>query len=185
MKFGPTIIKLRALHRVSQEQLASAAKVSRATIQNVEADRKAPQGDTVRGIAAAFGMTLEQLDAELAKDNAPTVTFDVPTNHDAWLESEATRLGVSIPDVLAALRRMAESDPDGLADAVANMQTDPSGLARIIGGKTLKGTTGSSPKKSSSPAARDRGQPSDRVPAGRKERRGCPVPSLLPDFQRD
>ena len=82
MRYGPTVIKLRAKRRLSQEELAALMDVSRATVQNIEGDKKAPQGSTIRKLAAALGMGVEEFDAEVEKDNAPTVTFDVPLKSD-------------------------------------------------------------------------------------------------------
>lgn len=67
---GQKVRRIRESRFMSQEELAAAAKVSRATVQNVEADRRLGQrGKTVRSLAAALGVHV----SDLAEPDAETV----------------------------------------------------------------------------------------------------------------
>jgi transcriptional regulator with XRE-family HTH domain len=54
---GSTLRRLRERAGLSQEELAAKAQVSRASIQNWEADRRAPRRAPVRRLAAALGVS--------------------------------------------------------------------------------------------------------------------------------
>jgi transcriptional regulator with XRE-family HTH domain len=70
--FGETVRKLRESKRWSQDKLAAIGGISRATVQNAEA-QKVPNlhGNTYHKIADALGLTSEQLDALWRDDAAP------------------------------------------------------------------------------------------------------------------
>jgi len=53
---------------LSQEELAAKAQVSRASIQNWEADRTAPRRAESRRLAAALGITVDTLKAHARED---------------------------------------------------------------------------------------------------------------------
>jgi transcriptional regulator with XRE-family HTH domain len=54
---GSTLRRLRERADLSQEELAAKAQVSRASIQNWEADRRAPRRAESRRLAAALGVS--------------------------------------------------------------------------------------------------------------------------------
>jgi transcriptional regulator with XRE-family HTH domain len=74
--FGETIRQLREGKRLSQEELAAAAGLSRATVQNVEksAQRKV-RGSSYRRLAEGLGLTIDELEARLTGD---TVAVHLP-----------------------------------------------------------------------------------------------------------
>lgn len=67
-QLGKGLRDLREQAGLSQEELAAAAQVSRASIQNWEANRTAPRRAESRRLAAALGMTVEVLRARLEED---------------------------------------------------------------------------------------------------------------------
>lgn len=63
---GSALSYLRRRYRVSQDELASRANLARSTIVNLEKHRtRRPNASTLNQLAAAFGLSREQLDAEL------------------------------------------------------------------------------------------------------------------------
>jgi transcriptional regulator with XRE-family HTH domain len=62
---GSALRHLREHAGWSQEELAAKAQVSRASIQNWESNRTAPRRAETRRLAAAFGLTVDQLKARL------------------------------------------------------------------------------------------------------------------------
>lgn len=98
MSFGETIKRLRERAELSQEELASAAKLSRATIQNVEksANRKV-RGSSYRRLAEALGISLDELEREASQE---VKTLELPAQlYDAIIES-AAEAEVSVLDWL-------------------------------------------------------------------------------------
>jgi transcriptional regulator with XRE-family HTH domain len=79
--FGETIRQLREGKRLSQEELAAAAGLSRATVQNVEksAQRKV-RGSSYRRLAEGLGLTIDELEARLTGDTVavylPRAVYD-------------------------------------------------------------------------------------------------------------
>ena len=64
-QLGPTLRALREQAGLSQEELAAKTQVSRASIQNWEADRNAPRRAETRRLATALGMTVDALKARI------------------------------------------------------------------------------------------------------------------------
>lgn len=60
---GSTLKSLRSKAGMSQEELASKAQVSRASVQNWEGDRRQPRRAEARRLAAALGVNVEDLKA--------------------------------------------------------------------------------------------------------------------------
>jgi transcriptional regulator with XRE-family HTH domain len=87
-KFGDTVRRLRKAARLSQDELAQAAKVSRATIQIVEKSEE-PQmyGRNYRQLAAALGKTPDELDAEWRE--AGTRSLQLPAEVAGLIEQHA------------------------------------------------------------------------------------------------
>lgn len=64
-QLGQALRDLRERAGMSQEELAAKAQVSRASIQNWEANRTAPRRAETRRLATALGLTVEQLRAHV------------------------------------------------------------------------------------------------------------------------
>ncbi len=63
---GSALSHLRRRYRVSQDELASRANLAKSTIAKIEKHRtRRPNAATLDQLAMAFGLTREQLDAEL------------------------------------------------------------------------------------------------------------------------
>jgi transcriptional regulator with XRE-family HTH domain len=64
---GRTLRQLREQARLSQEELAAKAQVSRASVQNWEANRTTPRRAETRRLAAALGLTEQDLLAHVGR----------------------------------------------------------------------------------------------------------------------
>lgn len=107
-KFGEVLRRLRKNKRLSQDAFAAAADLNGQTISNIETGKVAvPRGETYRNIAAALGMSVEQLDAAvgLTLYPIPTGVLDglkaraalEKSTLDEWLARQAS-LSVTVYD---------------------------------------------------------------------------------------
>ena len=62
--FARALFRLRKARRWSQRKLAAVANIEAQTISNAETGSRFPRDETYEKIAAALGMTVQQLDAE-------------------------------------------------------------------------------------------------------------------------
>ena len=77
--FGQTVIRLRGKLNLSQEELAAAAKLSRATIQNIEkSETRKLRGSSYRRLAEALGLKPFELDREWGDRQAGHFESDIP-----------------------------------------------------------------------------------------------------------
>ncbi len=77
-RVGKVLRDLRKKKRLSQDELGAAAGVNGQTISNIETGKVEPRGDTYRAIAAALGLTVEQLDAEFDANTDPYSEMPTP-----------------------------------------------------------------------------------------------------------
>lgn len=68
-QLGQALQDLRKQAGLSQEELAAKAQVSRASIQNWEGNRTAPRRAEERRLAAALGLTVEELRAHTERES--------------------------------------------------------------------------------------------------------------------
>lgn len=135
---GETVRRLREQRRMSQEELASAAGLSRATIQNIEADRKkGNQGRTVRSLAKAFGLTLDQLEDECAAGE-DLDAIEVPDRTAKKIRTAAHDMGMSIPEWFEYMVTLLQTSPelvqklDAMIKGARKGETnDPSGTTTV------------------------------------------------------
>lgn len=101
--FGEALRDLRKRKRLSQDELGAAAGINGQTISNVETGKVEPRGDTFRAIAKGFGVTVEELEAEL-NTSAPPEPETIPPEVIAELFADAEQVGLSVPDYIRKAR---------------------------------------------------------------------------------
>jgi len=85
---GDRTPNLRERGSWSQERLASAAAVSSRNLQRIEAGEAKPTGETLQGIASAFGLTVEQMSTSLSAEDIASLRdqFMCPTCYSSLIE---------------------------------------------------------------------------------------------------
>lgn len=83
---GNLVRHLREQADLSQEELAARAQVSRATVQNIERDRREPRRAVLRRIAEALGTDVASLNQSLTPaETAPPMTEEEIAERRAYL----------------------------------------------------------------------------------------------------
>jgi transcriptional regulator with XRE-family HTH domain len=111
---GKTLRQLREQARLSQEDLAAKAQVSRASIQNWEANRTAPRRAEMNRLASALGLTDLALRARLVEsnDDEPAREANFARNHQAqYVEKIAAKLRDMAEEVERAGSPRADGTP--------------------------------------------------------------------------
>lgn len=94
---GQALKKLRESHRFSQEELAQKAGMSMNALSKLERGMHSPSRLTMRGLAEAFGLTVDELEGKLRGE---TVSVDFPREvYDLAVEKAAAK-GMTVEDWL-------------------------------------------------------------------------------------
>lgn len=108
-QLGKRLRDLREEAGLSQEELASKAQVSRASIQNWEAARTAPRRAESRRLAAALGVTVDALKALTGKDRVDAQEVRDALQEVAKIE-DPEEMRAALLELLARMPPAPESD---------------------------------------------------------------------------
>jgi transcriptional regulator with XRE-family HTH domain len=119
-EIGKRVTEERVRLGMSQEDLASESLLSLRTIQRIESGKTSPRGDTLKRLAAALKVPVEELiDSELEEDANLVVLMNL--TQLAFLAFPL--LGVIIPLILWLLNRNRVRDVDEVGQSILNFQT--------------------------------------------------------------
>ena len=176
--FGQTVRRLREAARLSQEDLAAAARLSRATVQSVEKSTESSlQPRKYRQLAEALGLTPAELDAAAAGVEWVEVIIDVD-GKQASVRSPDPLLVKSLVEVLGrevgakidtATTDHGEEFAEAPQDAADTDPTVPRGVIKSTGGVTAQPPTPpAEPPGSGKASSRSRVEPRPKSAKGGK-----------------
>jgi transcriptional regulator with XRE-family HTH domain len=119
-EIGKRVTEGRVKLGMSQEFLASESLLSLRTIQRIESGKTSPRGDTLKRLAAALKIPVEELlDIELEEDRNLVVLMNL--TQLAFLAFPL--LGVIIPLIIWLMNRNRVRDVDEVGQSILNYQT--------------------------------------------------------------
>jgi len=118
-KFGKRVVEERIKRGMSQEDLASESLLSLRTIQRIESGQTSPRGDTLKRLATALKVSVEELiDWDLPEDTNLVVLLNlVQLSFLAF-----PLLGVLIPLIIWLVNRNRVRDIDEVGQSILNFQ---------------------------------------------------------------
>ena len=119
-EIGKRVIEERVRLGMSQEDLAGESLLSLRTIQRIESGQTSPRGDTLKRLAGALKVPIEELiDSELEEDANLVVLMNL--TQLAFLAFPL--LGVIIPLIIWLTNRNRVRDVDEVGQSILNFQT--------------------------------------------------------------
>ena len=119
-EIGKRVTEERVRRGMSQEDLASESLLSLRTIQRIESGQTAPRGDTLKRLASALKVPVEELiDSELQED----ANLVILMNLTQLTFLAFPLLGIIIPLIMWLMNRNQVRDVDKVGQSILNFQT--------------------------------------------------------------
>ncbi|MCE7860465.1 MAG: DNA-binding protein [Chloroflexi bacterium] len=120
IEIGKRVTEERIRRGMSQEDLANESLLSLRTIQRIESGQTAPRGDTLKRLASALKVPVEELiDSELQEDTNLVILMNL--TQLTFLAFPL--LGIIIPLIMWLMNRNQVRDVDEVGQSILNFQT--------------------------------------------------------------
>ncbi|HEY0666603.1 MAG TPA: helix-turn-helix domain-containing protein [Sphingobacteriaceae bacterium] len=120
---GKKVKELRLKQNSSQEELAEAAQLSLRTIQRIESGESEPRGDTLKRLAKALNVTVDELTGETEKKELrQDKTFLILINLSALSFMIFPLLGIIVPLMIWMAKRDEIQDMNETGKKILNFQ---------------------------------------------------------------